>query len=202
MAMDLTPRALDDGTLLYATPTAAWRRWMLTVAAAGIVLILATAFLGAVIVTTAFILNDRFGLLFLVVLGFLTLMVLGAVVPLVWLVVLVRRTVFAVTTEGLTLTPPFGRPRHVPWAEVAHLEVADGMYMAGAVVVVTSTGERITASRTNGPDPQRHFYSATPASARTGLVIPFNAAQDALERYRRGEFTDGQQRHDEQAGTR
>ncbi|MCT2178583.1 hypothetical protein M3F59_04335, partial [Brachybacterium muris] len=68
-----------------------------------------------------------------------------------WAIFEVRRGVFAVTTEGLVVTPHLRRSRFVPWAHVSRLEISDAPMAAGSVVVVTTTKTCITASRTTGP---------------------------------------------------
>lgn len=190
MAPDLTPHALDDGDVLYATPTREYRRLLQGTVRAIQVLAVALLVITGGAAIWALVASERSdGALFAV---FMVIPALGSLLLLALTPRILRtlhRTVFVVTTEGLTLTPLHESSRHVPWDEVDHLAQEESSRLRGALVVETTDGERITATGT-GPASAISFAPLPALLAPNGrdAPAPHAAAHAALDLYRSGAF--------------
>lgn len=190
MAPDLTPHALDDGDVLYATPTREYHRLLQGTVRAIQVLAVALLVITGGAVIWALVASERSdGALFAV---FMVIPALGSLLLLALTPRILRtlhRTVFVVTTEGLTLTPLHESSRYVPWDEVDHLAQEESSRLRGALVVETTDGERITATGT-GPASAISFAPLPALLAPNGrdAPAPHVAAHAALDLYRSGAF--------------
>lgn len=186
-------RPLDDGQVLYQTPST--RYLTLTMGAFAVIAVLELLLVILLMVLTAQALSEGAAAsLFAPLLAVMWALVAVLLVLTPISILATLRSVFAVTTKGITATPGFGRPRHVPWDRVAELRTVNGGVLAGAVEVVTTDRERIAAKGTNtaarlSQAPLPPSKSRLAHDAR-GATAPHLVAHDALERFRRGEFED------------
>lgn len=186
--MVASPRPLDDGAPLYIAPTARSQRLMTVLY--GVVAVMALLLLvsGALVTFVIAQLSTAAAILVVAVFGVLMLALLVAAV-----IALIAQhgMVFAVTTQGITLVPPYRRARAIPWSRIAAIEPSRTWMMRGAVVVLLEDGTRLTASQTNASARSAHPPAPAhlgPGNGEPGTPVPLRAALDGLERYRRGEF--------------
>lgn len=188
-------RPLDDGEVLYLTPT---KRYLsMTTAAFVVIALLALVLLVTLLALTTTVLRSADPAMPLTLPLLLSMWAL--LLALLFLTAIAfrntLRAVFAVTTKGLTITPWRGRPRHVPWGQVEELGTVRSGMLAGAVEVTTTDGERIGARMTNSSS--RASFSPLPEQLShleedsRGATPPHLVAHHALDEHRRGEADSG-----------
>lgn len=184
------PRPLDGGQVLYETPSALQIRTHMVIV--GIFTVMAVGFFLLVVAFWALTTHlgkrswDLFHALqlFAALANFTNAGIQIATVRRTFL------TLFAVTTRGLTLAHPKHPTRHLPWGRVAELRVVDKGFWGTEVEVITVNGERVTSPATRAGKWGRGT-AALPIQLRRvaeETSAPYAAANDALQRYRRGEW--------------
>jgi hypothetical protein len=105
------------------------------------------------------------------------------------LVLLGQRPRFTVSTAGIEIRTPL-RTRHLPWAEIAIVEVDHGWVHQGQTVVVLRDGRRIGAPITEARSAiRRGERTSDHGPGFREPAIPTRAAVDAHRRWLRGELS-------------
>lgn len=95
---------------------------------------------------------------------------------------------FIVSTAGITIRG-IVRTVHIPWAEVAVIQLEQRVMYRGEAVVVTRSGSRIGSPVTSARFAMRRGESTYDHGPQLlHPAIPVRAAIDAHQRYLRGEF--------------
>lgn len=183
-------RPLDGGQVLYETPSTLQIRTLMVIA--GILTVMAVGFFLAMVAFWAWITRRDDGSWDLFTALQMTAALLFLTNAGIQIAIALRTflTLFAVTTRGLTLAHPKHPTRHLPWGQVAELRVVDKGFWGTEVEVITVNGERVTSPATRAGKGGRGT-AALPIQLRRvakETSAPYAAANDALQRYRRGEW--------------
>lgn len=95
---------------------------------------------------------------------------------------------FIVSTAGITIRG-IARTVHIPWAEVAVIQLEQNLMYRGQAVVVTRSGSRIGSPVTSARFAMRRGESTYDHGPQLlHPAVPVRTAIDAHQRYLRGEF--------------